>query len=104
MPSNFLKTAIGVLLAATSLLVWTPAAFAQSKCLTDDEVKSMVARVGSKQDVAVNNKLKDELLKLKVDNQKLFQKVVAAGYKDDAQLKELKAARSEDREPKFRGR
>jgi VWFA-related protein len=93
MHSKFLKTAVCLLIIPASLLVWTQQACGQSKCLTEAEVKSMVARVQTPQETAPNNSLKDELLKLKADNQKLFRNLVEAGDKSDSQTKLLQEAR-----------
>ncbi|HYJ44973.1 MAG TPA: VWA domain-containing protein, partial [Pyrinomonadaceae bacterium] len=90
-----LKKAFGILIAAASLTFWVPLARGQQgKCLTDDEVKSMLARLNTDQGVAFNTQLRDELLKLKADNQKLFQNIVAAGYTDEATVKQWKEARA----------
>src|ERR1043165_5324102 len=94
MLNNFLKTTASFLLTITSLLICQQQALAQSKCLTDTEVKSMIERVQTPQNVAVNSSLKDELLKLKADHQKLFQSAVEAGYQDTSQLNQLQETRS----------
>jgi VWFA-related protein len=94
MLNNFLKTTARILLTVASLLIYQQQALGQSKCLTDTEVKSMVARLQSQQNVAVNTSLKDELLKLKADHQKLFQSAVEAGYEGTSQLNKLQETRS----------
>src|SRR4051812_11181175 len=94
MLNNFIKTAVSVLLTVTLLLICRQQAFAQSKCLTDTEVKDIVARFQSQQNVAVNSSLKDELLKLKADHQKLFRSAVEAGYQGTSQLNQLQEKRS----------
>src|SRR4051812_27715683 len=90
-----IKACVMLIAAAISLMVWARPALGQDKCLTDDEVKGMLARLDSSQEaVAPSNQLKDELLKLKADNQKLFQNIVASNYKDDTPLKQWKEARA----------
>lgn len=94
MLNNFLKTAARVLLIATSLLISQQHALGQSRCLTDTEVKSLVAGLQTPQNVAVKSGLKDELLRLKAEHQKLFQSAVEAGYQDNSQFKQLQEART----------
>ncbi len=83
----------GTLITATLLICCAHTVLGQSRCLTDDEVKSMVAQVKSPQEVQLNNKLKDELLKLKADNQKLIQSIMAR-YRDEATIKHLNEVRA----------
>src|SRR4051794_25159297 len=94
MRRKFLKTTVRLLIISTSLIVYTQLAFGQSNCLTETEVKSMAARVRTQQNVPVNNKLKDELLKHKADDQKLVQNFVAGGYKEDSRINKLKEVRA----------
>lgn len=93
MRCKFLTTVACVLITAIPLLVCSRTALGQSRCLTSDEVKRAAERVGTQGDVAANGKLRDELLKLKADSQRLFQDIVIAGYKDQSQLKLFAEAR-----------
>lgn len=66
-----MKALLKVLIVVSSILLWSHTAFAQS-CVTHDEVSAMIARLNSSPSVALNKKLREELLKLR--------------YKDDESL------------------
>jgi VWFA-related protein len=80
-------------MALTSCAVW---AGAQSKCLSPDEVKTMLARVNSLGNVAFDKKLRDELLKLAGKTQTLIYNGVENDLSNDAFNKRVDEARSQN--------
>ena len=67
--------------------------FAQSKCLSPDEAKTMLAQVSSSQNVKFNKKLHDELLKLALKTESIISKGVENDLASDALGKRLSETR-----------
>ena len=84
---------VKILIAIAYLFIWSQPIFGQATCLTSDEVKKMVAQANTQPSAQTDLKLRDELLQLKADNQRLFQRTTGAGYEDDELMKRLREAR-----------
>lgn len=65
----------------------------QERCLTNDDVKKILAQVTSHQTAPLNEKLREELLKLREKDETRTRDAVAENKKDDALLKGLRASR-----------
>jgi len=70
--------------------------FAQTKCLTPEEAKAMVAKVNSGQVTAANRKLADELVKLAGKGEKRIYDFVADKHQNDDTQKRNNEARQQD--------
>src|SRR5258708_4565495 len=79
-----------------SFLVWAPLAFAQERCLSDEEIAKMVTQVNSPQGVMLNKKLRSELLKLRDRDQESVQKNIAATRKSEAMMNRMRASRAKN--------
>jgi VWFA-related protein len=66
------------------------------RCLSQDDVKNMLARVNSNQNVALNQKLREELLKLKEKNQQRLDDDIRDNRKPDELLKRIKETREKN--------
>lgn len=86
---DFLKGIRGVLIMVASTLSWQPSILAQEKCLTSDDLNTIVARINSPQSVIPNKKLANELVKLRQDSEKAFQEALSANLKEDAFKKRI---------------
>ncbi len=62
-----------ILLAVTCALLGQPITFSQDRCLSDDNLKVMIAQVSSPAGLSFNQELRDRLLKMKEKEQKHFQ-------------------------------
>ena len=89
MRMDFLKTIAGVLIMAAATFVWPASVLAQDKCLTSDDVKTIVAKINSQQSVTPNKKLTNELVKLRAENQKAFLGALAENLREDAFKKRI---------------
>ncbi|HKC65739.1 MAG TPA: VWA domain-containing protein [Pyrinomonadaceae bacterium] len=87
---------VNTLIAITSIFILSQSIFGQAACLTNDEVKKMVAQADWQPAAQPDLKLRDELLQLKADNQRLFQRTTEQGYNDDELMKRLHEAREEN--------
>lgn len=65
----------------------------QERCLGKEDITQMLAQVNSKQQVTFNQKLRDELLKLKEKNQKSLDDDIRANRKPDELIKRIRAGR-----------
>lgn len=84
-----------ILLASVVLtLAGATAARAQTKCLTDDELKRIIAQANSTQVVSFNQELQRKLIKLREKSQKRFNETIAERKTDEA----LKTRMRESRE------
>ncbi|MEK6282705.1 MAG: hypothetical protein AABN95_20280 [Acidobacteriota bacterium] len=63
MRHNSLAHPSSILLAIISIFVCSQTIVGQEKCLTQDEIKNMVAQVNLRNPVILNKKLRDELLR-----------------------------------------
>jgi VWFA-related protein len=88
---NSLHTASRVLLPLTAILVCFQTVPSQDQCLSQDEIKSILARVNARQQLTLNKKLRDELLKLKRKDQERINKSIAE-EKPDVLLKRVRTA------------
>src|SRR5260370_10780813 len=91
-----LKTIIGTLLTAILASFCSQSIAGQTKCLSENEVKSMLAQVASHPNVAFNKKLSEQLIKLKRQNQERVQRDVAENKKPEDLLKEMKWSREKN--------
>src|SRR5687768_14363951 len=94
--SSMLKAFLRFLLPVVSIFVWSQSNPAQQPCLNQDDVKKMLARVTSGQDLPLNNKLREELLKLRYKNQQRLYEDVIGNRKPDAMMKRIKASREKN--------
>jgi len=85
-----------VLLSIISIFVCSQSNRAQERCLSQDDVKTMLAQVNSHQQVPLNKKLRDELLKLKDKNQQRLDEDVRKNRKPDVLMKRIKASREKN--------
>jgi VWFA-related protein len=70
--------------------------FAQSKCLSPDEAKAILAQVESPRPVAFNKKLREELLKLAGKSEKLIYNSIEEDRASDTSRKRIDEARQQD--------
>ena len=87
---------VRALIAAAALLVYAQLLFGQARCVSDDEVKKMIAQVNSPGNVTFNKKLHDALIKLKESSEKGFRDAVAHGEKNEALVKGVRTAREKN--------
>jgi VWFA-related protein len=85
-----------VLLAAASALACPRAASAQGACVSDADVKAMLARVNSSTTAPPDAKLRETLLKLKEESQKSFQDAAPGSRKEGELMKRLRTAREKN--------
>lgn len=71
----------------------------QGRCLSNDDVKKMLAQVNSNQNVTLNKKLSDELLKLKDKSQQRLDDDIRDNRKPDELIKRISAAREKNNVP-----
>lgn len=93
---DLLLKIVKILIAIVYLFIWSQTIFGQAACLTSDEVKRMLAQADARQAAQPDLKLRDELLQLKADNQRLFQRTAGQGYNDEELIKRLREAREEN--------
>ena len=91
MTRNSLQTVLSVLLHLTAILVCWQSVPGQEQCLSPDQIKSILAQVNSRQQLPLNKKLRDELLKLKKKDQERTNKSIDE-EKPDA-LERIRASR-----------
>lgn len=90
------KGVLLVLVAVASALACPPRARAQDGCLSEGDVKAMLARVKSSQAAPPNAKLREKLLKLREEGRKDFQDAAPDARKGDELLKRLRASREKN--------
>jgi len=86
---RFVLTALVVSVASVPL-------FAQSKCLSPDEAKAMLAHVNSAPRVTFNKKLRDELLKLAGKSEKLIYNSIEENRANSDSQKRITEARQQN--------
>src|SRR2546428_13583182 len=96
MHSDPLKTILRFLIAVASLSIWSQSISGQGTCLSEDEAKRMLAQVNSPQTVSLNAKLRDQLLKLKEDDQKSVEESIDENKKPDAVMKRFRKSREKN--------
>ena len=69
---------------------------AQSKCLSSDEAKAMLAQVNSHQEVSLNKQLRDELLKVTGKTEKMIYSGIGESLSDEALRKRIDGTRGEN--------
>nr|MDQ3821451.1 VWA domain-containing protein [Acidobacteriota bacterium] len=84
---------VKTLIAIAYLFTCSQHVLGQAPCLTNEEVKKMVAQAEAHQPAQPNLKLRDELLQLKAENQSFFQQTTRMGYEDAELTKRLREAR-----------
>lgn len=68
----------------------------ETRCLSKEDIKNMLANVSSSQTVTLNKKLRDELLKLRYQNQQRLDDDIRGNLKPDELLKRMKASRAKN--------
>lgn len=96
MSTDSLKTTFRILLSVTFLLLWSVAIVGQVRCLSDDDVKKMLAQVNSQHKLSFNKKLSQHLLKLKEKDRERLQDAIQVDQKADALRKRMRAAREKN--------
>ena len=96
MRADSLKTFFRTFIAVVSIFIYSQTAFGQSNCLTPEEVKNLIARLGSQQNASLNNQLQTELLKMRDEVQTLRQKLIEDGYQDSSLKVRLKETREKN--------
>lgn len=91
-----LPTFLIVILTCMSIIAGSRLASGQTSCLTNDDVKNMLAQVSESRSESLNKELKDTLLKLKEKGEKRFQEVIAESRRDDALMARTRAFREEN--------
>jgi VWFA-related protein len=102
MRNHSLKAFAGLLIISAAIILWQPSVLAQDKCLTNDEVKVVVAKINSQQNMTPNKKLANELIKLRAENQKSFQEALAENLREDLFKKRIGVIK-EKTTPRFCG-
>jgi len=74
---NSLHKVLSVLLPIAATLVCCQCVSSQDRCLTQNELKSIVAQVNARQQLPLNQELRDELLKLRKKDQERIDKSIA---------------------------
>ena len=90
---NSHHTLIKGLLCVATILVCFQLVSGQDRCLSLDEINKMLAQVNSHQQLPLNEKLRDELLKLKKKDQERLSDSIAQNEKSDALMKRLRSSR-----------
>src|SRR5262252_9462087 len=83
-------------LVAVVILIGAPAGFAQTKCLTADEIKQFTDQITANTARPFNKELSDELNKLVAKQQQRLDNNVADNKSGDTILKTLRAAREQN--------
>jgi hypothetical protein len=85
-------------LVLTVIVVSLPSVslFAQSKCLSPDEAKTILEQVNSPPPVTFNKKLREELLKLVGKSEKLIYNSIEEDRSNDNSRKRIDEARQQD--------
>ena len=96
MLQNSFPRILRVLLSVISIFVCSQSIPGQDRCLSQNDVKNMLAQVNSRQEVALNKKLKDELLKLKEKNQQKLDEDIEKNRKPDALMKQMRASQDKN--------
>jgi len=86
---NSLHQVLSVLLSISATLVCFQSVAGQDRCLSQDQIRSIVAQVNSRQQLPLNKKLRDELLKLKKKDQERLNKSIAE-KKPDASIERIR--------------
>lgn len=81
MSNAFLKTTFALLASLTAILIVTPVFRAQTRCLSQEEVKKMAARVEADDAAVLNEKLEKELLKMKEKYREKYYYAAAQDFK-----------------------
>lgn len=85
------------LLTITCALLYAPITFSQDRCLSDDNVKMMIAQVSSSPGGSLNNELRDRLLKLQEKKRKQFNEAIdEERVKAGALMNQARTARKEN--------
>jgi Ca-activated chloride channel family protein len=90
---DLLRKVFGVLVVVGSACVWPPAVFGQGRCLSPEEVKTLLGQVNSPQRVAFDKKLSEALVALRVRDQERVRRDVAKNKNADDLFKGLKESR-----------
>src|SRR5256885_15364469 len=87
MQFNIPQRIFGLLIVSALLVVCSRTGFAQTNCLTGDDVNRFVAQINTQQSSQLNPKLRDALLKLKLESESAFGQIVAKNRKDEVPAK-----------------
>lgn len=96
MRHNSLDHPLRVLLTIISIFVCSQTIVGQDRCLSQDEIKNMVAQVNLRNPVTLNKKLRDELLKIREKDQQRLNDDISENRKSDAVIKGIRAAREKN--------
>jgi VWFA-related protein len=96
MPTDSPKAFLLFLLAVASALACPRASAAEDVCLSDADVKAMLARVNSTQAAPPNGKLREKLLKLREEGRKSFRETAPDVRKEDEVMKRLRESRGKN--------
>ncbi len=91
-----MRTIIRLVLTVIVVSVTTVSLFAQSKCLSPDEAKALLAQLESRQNTTPNKKLRDELLKLVNRTERVIYRGIEGKLANDALKKQVDEARGEN--------
>ena len=89
MRNAFLKTIYTSLALLAAAIVFSPCAYAQTRCLQPDDVKTMLAQMESAQPVIKNEKLGKELVKMHEKLQEKYRDAADFDFKDKSLNKDL---------------
>jgi VWFA-related protein len=93
MHHSSLHTVLRVLLYHATILVCFQLVPGQDRCLSQSEVNNILAQVNSRQQLPLNMKLIDELLKLKKKDQERLSDSLAENRKSDALMQRIRKSR-----------
>src|ERR1700738_4419909 len=91
-----MTTIIKSVLTVMALTLCAVGAGAQSKCLTPDEAKAMLAQVNSPHEVIFNQQLRDDLLKITGKTEKLIYSGIEENLSNEALRKRIDDARGQN--------
>ena len=93
---NSLKGFVTVFFTAAAIFFCSKSVAGQSSCVTSDDIKRMVAQVNAPRTEPFNRKLRDELLKLRENDQKRFQGSIGESGKSEALLKRMQESKEKN--------
>lgn len=89
MRNAFAKTVYTSLALLAAAIVFSPCAYAQTRCLQPDDVKTMLAQMESAQTVIKNEKLGKELVKMNEKLKEKYRNAADFDFKDNSLNKDL---------------
>lgn len=98
MSNVLLKTIFIYLIFFAVILIAKPYVYAQTGCVSDDEVKQMIATMREQRPIAVNEKLKKELVKMRENFVEKYRYAAALKFQDKNLNKEITKVRDKNDE------